>query len=74
MATRLRSLSLGRAEAEEMCIYTGTAQVLGRAQVDSASLEACAMVLVPDGWEATHIYKKIIWNMYRSYRIIWSCE
>jgi len=27
----------------------------GRAQVDSSTLEACAMILVPDGWEATHI-------------------
>ena len=27
----------------------------GRAQVDSSTLEACAMILVPDGWEATHL-------------------
>lgn len=27
----------------------------GRAQVDTASLEGCAMILVPQGWEATHI-------------------
>ena len=27
----------------------------GRAQVDSTSLEMCAMMLVPQGWEATHI-------------------
>lgn len=36
-------------------IVDSNATYRGRAQVDSSSLEACAMILVPDGWEATHI-------------------
>lgn len=36
-------------------IVDSSATYRGRAQVDSSSLEACAMIFVPDGWEATHI-------------------